>query len=123
MVAKQIPKLPDGKTTKSKLIFSKPHKNEENLRDFPQVFNLDYIIRTSIKWGTKQQKNVLLFLFVYAQALRKPLGANGFGAEIFVLRPRGVYTYVGGRKRKQNKNSDKNEENLRKFRRFSTLIA
>ena len=29
--------------------------------------------------------------------------ANGFRAEFAVLRPRGVYIYVGGRKRQKNK--------------------
>ena len=42
--------------------------------------------------------------------------ANGFRAEFAVLRPRGVYIYVGGRKRQKNKKPLKNEEN----RRFST---
>ena len=42
--------------------------------------------------------------------------ANGFRAEFAVLRPRGVYVYVGGRKRQKNKKRLKNEEN----RRFST---
>ena len=42
--------------------------------------------------------------------------ANGFRAEFAVLRPRGVYIYVGGRKRRKNKKPLKNEEN----RRFST---
>ncbi len=37
--------------------------------------------------------------------------ANGFRAEFAVLRPRGVYIYVGGRKRRKNKKPLKNEEN------------
>ena len=37
--------------------------------------------------------------------------ANGFRAEFAVLRPRGVYIYVGGRKRQKNKKRLKNEEN------------
>ena len=39
--------------------------------------------------------------------------ANGFRAEFAVLRPRGVYIYVGGRKRQKNKKRLKNEENRR----------
>ena len=38
--------------------------------------------------------------FIHALAKLDVRVANGFGGEIFVIRPRGVYTYVGGRKRR-----------------------